>query len=115
MKVLKKKAIKMLKRAQFSKIYNKGLFFANKHLVIYIFKQNSDNINVYGISVSKKIGKAVLRNRMRRLIKESLRLLQHDIKKGYNIIVVARSSENKNFEATDASLKKLLKKADILL
>ncbi|MCL2610387.1 MAG: ribonuclease P protein component [Defluviitaleaceae bacterium] len=130
MKILKKKAIGTLKREEFSRVYNKGLFFANKHLVIYILKQanfrggcskadslnsgHSENPTIYGISVSKKVGKAVIRNRMRRLIKESLRLLQYDIKKGYSIIVVARNSENRDFKTIDISLKKLLKKANML-
>ena len=117
MKFFKKKAIETLKREEFSRVYNKGLFFANKHLVIYVLKKNSGNSEsptIYGISVSKKVGKAVIRNRMRRLIKESLRLLQYDIKKGYSIIVVARNSENRDFKTIDISLKKLLKKANML-
>ena len=115
MKVPKKKAIETLKREEFNRVYNKGLFFANKHLVIYILKRKKDNSNVYGISVSKKVGKAVVRNRIRRLIKESLRLIQHDIKMGHSIIIVARNPEKKNFKEMDITLKKLLKKANMLL
>ncbi|MCL1925413.1 MAG: ribonuclease P protein component [Defluviitaleaceae bacterium] len=108
--------IRTLKREQFNRIYSKGLYFANKHLVIYVLKNNNVNslVNTYGISISKKVGKSVVRNRIRRVIKESLRLSQAEIKKGHNIIVVSRTAEKTDFKAIDSSIKKLLKRANLL-
>ena len=46
-----------------------------------------------GMSVNRKVGTAVRRNRIRRLIRESFRLLQHDLPQGYDLVVVVRPHE----------------------
>jgi ribonuclease P protein component len=46
-----------------------------------------------GMSVSRKVGTAVRRNRIRRRIRESFRLLQHDLPQGYDLVVVVRPHE----------------------
>ncbi len=46
-----------------------------------------------GMSVGRKVGNAVRRNRIRRLIRESFRLLQHDFPQGYDLVVVVRAHE----------------------
>ena len=53
-------------------------------------RNNSLNVNRLGISVSKKVGNSVVRHRVTRLIRESFRLNNEVLKKGYDIVVVAR-------------------------
>lgn len=102
------------KDSDFRKVYKHGKSFANKYLVIYILKNKSDYSRV-GISVSKKVGKAITRNRVRRLIKEAYRLnIDEKIKPGYDIVFIARvSSKDTTFKDIDKSIKNLVKRTDI--
>ena len=66
------------KNADFQKVYNEGVSFANKYLVMYVRKNGTDG-NRLGISVSKKVGNSVVRHRVTRLIRESYRLREDKI------------------------------------
>ena len=63
--------------------------FANKNFVVYVAAQESPHFRV-GLSVGKKIGNAVMRNRVKRQIRESLFVLKDEIGSEYAIIVIAR-------------------------
>lgn len=82
------------KNSHFRYIYNKGKSISNASLVMYTTKNNKQ-INRIGISVSKKIGKSVVRNRVKRLIKECYRKNKDRFKKGYDIIYIARMGSSK--------------------
>jgi len=56
---------------------------------LYVMK-NDLGINRLGITVGKKFGKSVKRNRMKRLIRENYRLYEEFVKKGYDLVFVAR-------------------------
>ena len=64
------------------------------YIVMYIIP-NKFGINRIGITTGKRFGNSVQRNRMKRLIKESYRQIQHEIKKGYDIIFMAKASVRK--------------------
>ena len=78
------------KKVDFSKVYKCGKSYANRYLVMYILK-NELNFNRLGMSVSKRVGNSVVRHRITRLIRESFRLNDGALKKGYDIVVVARA------------------------
>ena len=102
------------KNQHFGYVYNKGKSIANKHLVMYVHKNNKD-INRLGISVSKKVGKSVTRSRVTRLIRESYRLMENDIKSGFDIVVIARvSSASLDYFTLEKSLKHLMKKHNLI-
>jgi len=101
------------KDRQFRYIYSRGKSFANKKLVIYYIKNNDEKLKV-GISISKKVGKAVVRNRLRRLIKENIRINQN-LKSGYSMIFLARvGADDLDFNTMKSSINHLLKRCDLI-
>ncbi|MBP2033991.1 ribonuclease P protein component [Clostridium algifaecis] len=105
---------KLKKNAEFRAVYRRGKSFSNKLLVLYIYR-NRKSLNRMGISVSKKVGKSVTRNRIKRLIKESFRLNCDNLKVGYDLVFIARkSSNNKTYCDINNSVKFLLKKAGLI-
>ncbi len=82
---------------------------------MYIVRNNEDE-NRLGVTVSKKVGKAVIRNKVRRRIKESYRSLELNIKKGYDIIIIARiSCKESTYSEVLSAVKHLLKKHDLFV
>jgi len=63
---------------------------ANSYLVLYA-RKNRTGTNRVGITVSKKLGHAVVRNRVRRRLREAYRLNESRFQPGWDIVVVARS------------------------
>ena len=87
---------------------------ANSCLVLYARKNRTDT-NRVGITVSKKLGKAVIRNRVRRRIREAYRLNEEKFLPGWDIVIVARSrAVEVSFQKLTESLLSLAERADIL-
>jgi ribonuclease P protein component len=84
------------KNEDFKYVYKNGVSYANKHLVMYVLRKDSDkkeNIeNRIGISVSKKVGNSVVRHRLTRLVRESFRLNESNYLFSADIVVVVRVS-----------------------
>ncbi len=102
------------KDSDFRKVYKYGKSIANKFLVMYTFPNKLDS-NRVGISVSKKVGKAHVRNKTRRRIKESYRLnIDGNIKPGYDIVFIARIAiKDVDYEQVQKSMKHLIRKANL--
>jgi len=79
---------------QFGQVYNNGISHANKQLVMYVLRNNTD-CNRLGISVSKKVGNSVVRHHMCRLIREAYRLHEDMFNSGLDIVVVVRKGADK--------------------
>ena len=102
------------KNNDFQNVYKKGRSHANKYLVMYVL-ENNKNINMIGISVSKKIGNSVVRHRFTRLVRESYRLHENIFNSGLDIVVVARkSADSVGFEEIESALLHLAKIHQIL-
>ncbi|MBO5447806.1 MAG: ribonuclease P protein component [Ruminococcus sp.] len=73
----------------FQRCYTKGRFAANDFLCVY-FYPNKSPYNRLGITVSKKNGGAVERNRVKRIIRAAYRLSEDKLPIGYDIVFVGR-------------------------
>ncbi len=95
------------KNEEIQKIISKNIKTVNKYFIIYMEK-NSLDINRYCISVSKKIGNAVVRNRQRRIIKEILR--KNNINQSMNYVIILRKEIlNLKYEDKERELISLIK------
>lgn len=93
------------KNRDFLKVYHNGKSYANKYLVMYVLENELEE-NRFGITVSKKVGNSVVRHRVTRLIRESIRLNLEQFEKGFDIVIVARNTakERKFLEIESALL-----------
>ncbi len=73
----------------FRRLYSKGKNQVTPHLALYA-KRNGGKENRLGITVSNKLGHAVVRNRVRRRLREIYRLHENQFVSGYDLVVVAR-------------------------
>ena len=108
-----KKTVPIKRNYEFTKVYNNGKFFVGRHMVLYVLS-NRYGMNRLGISVSKKVGKSVRRNRYRRLIRENYRLFEDYIKTGNDYVFVARANDVlPEFDQFRKEMKFLLKKLNV--
>ena len=104
------------KNFQFRHVYHRGRSIANRHLVLYMVKNGTHDANKLGISVSKKVGKSVVRSHVTRLIRESYRSMEEEIRLGYDLVVIARvSCADASYHEVCRSLRHLFKKQQLLL
>ena len=85
-----KRTMTVKENYEFRRIYAKGRSGVSPYLVVYVHP-NRRRRNRLGVTVSTKLGHAVVRNRVRRRIREIFRLSQGKMQQGYDCIVVART------------------------
>lgn len=103
------------KNKEFQEVFKKGESFANRQFVVYVLKKQEQEHFRIGLSVSKKIGNAVTRNRVKRYIRQVFLELQERIEVGNDYIIVARKPTSEmDFHETKSSLTHVLKRASVL-
>lgn len=108
------KLVTIRRNMEFSKVYNRGNSRANPVLVMYVLK-NGMEYNRIGITVSRKVGKSVVRNRIKRLIKEAYRKHSDRIKRGYDLVMIARADAGKaEYKDIERWMKDLLLRQKLL-
>lgn len=92
------------KNSDFQKVYRDGKSLANKYLVMYMIKNESER-NRIGISVSKRVGNSVVRHRITRLIREGYRLNEEKFLTGYDFVVIARATaKGKSYQEIESAI-----------
>ncbi|MBM7557764.1 ribonuclease P protein component [Halanaerobacter jeridensis] len=105
---------KLKKTHQFKNVYNNGQSYANRLLVLYVW-ENRRKIRRIGYSVSKKVGKAVVRNRIKRLLREIYRHNKDKLEVGYDLIFIARNPiVDASYQQIEAAANNLFAQADII-
>lgn len=105
----------MKQNSQFVYSFKKGQSFKVKFLVLVLAKNRYKDSKI-GIVVSKKLGNSVVRNRIKRLIRESVRQEIENIKPNLNLVFIARQGiENSNFKEINSLIKELLKKSNAII
>jgi ribonuclease P protein component len=85
------KKYRLRKNLEFKKVYSGGKNYWNRNLTLYKKKNNLEETR-FGITITKKVGKAVIRNKIRRRIKEIYRKNLYRIKSGYDLIFIPKQN-----------------------
>ena len=109
-----KRTVTLKLNKEFKRLYYRGKSAVFPNIVVYVIP-NRKNSNRIGLTCGKSVGKAVKRNRVKRLMRESYRLIEDNIKMGYDIVIVARNkSVNCKFMQISDELKKAFIKLGLL-
>lgn len=110
-----RKEQRVKKNSEFQEIFSKGQSFANRQFVVYFLKKEEQPSFRIGLSVSKKIGNAVMRNQIKRYIRQSFLELKDEVKEGFDYVIIARKpAAEMNFHEVKMSLVHVLKRAKVL-
>ena len=82
-------ALRMRSRLAFARVYDAGQAHRTGPLVFFA-RPNDTASSRLGLSVGRRVGNAVQRNRIKRLLREAMRLQQHDLPAGYDVVVNVR-------------------------
>ena len=103
----RKKLVTLKKNKEFTFLYHRGKSCSTKLIVLIYFKNRYGGMRS-GFSVSKKVGKAVVRNKVRRRLREIYRLHEGEMQRGVDLVFVARG---RSVDATYAQLEQAVIKA----
>ena len=112
-----KKMKTLKKNYEFQNVLKRGKFYIGNQITIYIIK-NREQENTIGIAISSKACHAVDRNRIKRKIRESYRLLEKKLQQGYSIVFLWNKKvpvEQANFHIISKDMETIFQKVGILL
>ena len=110
---------RITRSADFDRVYRSGRSHASRVFVLHAFPRGDSEPARLGLSVSKKVGGAVERNRVKRLLKEAFSAQLESIQPGTDIVVVARGEaasfvDSKGLAGVQAELRDLIEQAGVM-
>lgn len=109
-----KKENRLRSNMEFIRVYTEGKSYGNKNLVLYV-RKNDIGITRVGFTVSKKIGKSVVRNKVKRRMREICRLEFHRLKNGYDLVFVPKKNVvDISYKELESSMLHILKISNVL-
>ncbi|QHS23833.1 ribonuclease P protein component [Virgibacillus sp. MSP4-1] len=111
-----KKAYRIKKNKEFQTVFKKGKSFANRQFVLYYYHKPEQQHFRVGLSVGKRLGNAVLRNQVKRYIRQALLELDHEIKQQYDYVIIARyPARELNFFQVKKSVSHVFRKSKLFI
>lgn len=109
---------RLSRSAEFERVYRQGRSVSNRHLVLYSFPNEAVARPRLGLSVSRKVGGAVERNRVKRLLREAFAAAEPGLGEGHDLVVVARPeagelARREGLAGIDDALAELLARAGL--
>ncbi len=109
---------RLSRSAEFDRVYRQGRSVANRFLVLYAFPRGGEDPPRVGLSVGRKVGGAVERNQLKRLLREACSRQAESLPPGHDIVLVARAAarelgESEGLAGVDAALAELVAKAPV--
>lgn len=99
------------KNKDFQRVYRYGRSYADRYIVLYVFSAPPMVKNV-GFAAGKKLGNAVVRNRVKRLLRETYRLNQKNLPENHCILLVGRKAAvDSSYKVMEKSFRSLCRKA----
>ena len=110
-----KKEQRVKKDSEFQAVFKKGKSFGNRQFVIYFLKKDKQQAFRIGLSVGKKVGNAVVRNRVKRYVRQAFIELTPRLKCDFDFVIIARTPvADFSFKEVKSSLLHILKKTSLL-
>lgn len=113
---------RLSRSADFERAYRQGKSIAGRYAVLYYFDRSGEADGSgprLGVSVSKKVGGAVVRNRVKRTLKEVFRARQERLAPDYDYVIIARTGlaeyiDKNRFEEVSGMIEDLFRRADLI-
>lgn len=100
---------------EFQKVFKEGKSFANRQFIVYRYKKEGQEQFRIGLSVSKKVGNAVTRNRIKRYVRQAFLEMKDELQNDVDYVIIARHQAAKiDFHETKKSLQHVLRIARVL-